>query len=128
MPSRFPTPPLPRRGLLAAERPTEQLSRHGRYRIALGFPNSYGIGMSNLGFQWVYRLLNREDEVACERFFFEEGDRDPRGPRTLESETSLAAFPLLAFSISWEMDYPNFLRLLTLAGIPERAERLEGDP
>ncbi len=128
MPSRFPTPSLNRKVLLAAERPTEALSVHGRYRVALGFPNSYGIGMSNLGFQWVYRLLNREQEIACERFFFEEEDRDPRGPRTLESETSLAAFLLLAVSISWEMDYPNFVRLLSLARIPERAERVEGDP
>ena len=65
-----PNPPTERRRqLLAAERPTEALSAHGRHRIALGFANSYEIGMSNLGFQWVYRLFNREYDVACERFF-----------------------------------------------------------
>jgi len=117
-----------RRTLLSAERATEQLSRHGRTRVALGFPNSYEIGMSNLGFQWVYRLLNREEDIACDRFFADE-DADRRGPRTLETDTPLGDFPLVAFSISWEMDYVNFLRLLPAARIPlERTERGEGDP
>src|ERR1017187_3530432 len=66
-----------RRTLLSAERATEQLSRHGRTRVALGFPNSYEIGMSNLGFQWVYRLLNREEDMACDRFFADD-DGDAR--------------------------------------------------
>jgi len=114
--------------LLSAERATESLSRHGRTRVALGFPNSYEIGMSNLGFQWVYRLLNREEDVACDRFFADE-DGDLRGPRTLETDTPLGAYPLVAFSISWEMDYVNFLRLLPAARIPlERTARGEGDP
>lgn len=118
-----------RRTLLAAERPTESLILHGRHRMALGFPNSYEIGMSNLGFQWVYRLLNREADVACERFFFDPHDDDRRGPRTLESDKPLGEFPLVAFSISWEMDYAHFLRLLPAARIPlERTERGEGDP
>jgi radical SAM superfamily enzyme YgiQ (UPF0313 family) len=113
--------------LLSAERATEQLSRHGRTRVALGFPNSYEIGMSNLGFQWVYRLLNREEDIACDRFFTDE-DADLRGPRTLETDTPLGDFPLVAFSISWEMDYVNFLRLLPAARIPlDRTERGEGD-
>ncbi len=120
-------PDRPRK-LLAAERATEALSRHGRTRVALGFPNSYEIGMSNLGFQWVYRLFNREEDVACDRFFVED-DGDLRGPRTLETDTPLGDFPLVAFSISWEMDYVNFLRLLPAARIPlERTERGEGDP
>ncbi|HEX7616041.1 MAG TPA: radical SAM protein [Thermoanaerobaculia bacterium] len=122
------SPPERRRTLLAAERATEALSRHGRTRVALGFPNSYEIGMSNLGFQWVYRLLNREEDIACDRFFADE-DADLRGPRTLETDTPLGDFPLVAFSISWEMDYVNFLRLLPAARIPlERTARGEGDP
>src|SRR5450631_4685168 len=117
-----------RRQLLAAERATEALTLHGRTRVALGFPNSYEIGMSNLGFQWVYRLLNREEDMACDRFFADD-DGDRRGPRTLETDTPLGDFPLVAFSISWEMDYVNFLRILPAARIPlERTERREGDP
>ncbi len=118
-----------RRTLLAAERATEELFRTGRHRIALGFPNVYEIGMSNLGFQWVCRLFNREEDVACERFFAEGEEGDRRGPRTLESDTPLGEFPLVAFSISWEMDYVNVLRLLPAARIPlGREERGEGDP
>lgn len=130
MKSRRNAPPEDRRSrLLAAERATETFGRPGRHRVALGFPNSYEIGMSNLGFQWVYRLLNREEELSCERFFFDEAELSGRGPRTLESGTPLAAFPLVAFSISWEMDYAHFLRILPAARIPlERRERDEGDP
>jgi radical SAM superfamily enzyme YgiQ (UPF0313 family) len=129
----MPRPPSPeerRRTLLASERATERITRAGRHRIALGFANSYEIGMSNLGFQWVYRLFNREDDVVCERFFYEEEElHTGRGPATLESNTPLAAFPLVAFSISWEMDYVHFLRLLPAARIPlAREERGEGDP
>ena len=130
MSSRRPARPAERRQkLLAAERATESFGRAGRHRVALGFPNSYEIGMSNLGFQWVYRLLNREEDVSCERFFFDEADLPGRGPRTLESETPLGAFPLVAFSISWEMDYVHFLRILPAARIPlDRRERDDGDP
>jgi radical SAM superfamily enzyme YgiQ (UPF0313 family) len=128
----MPRPPSPqerRRTLLQSERATERLTRAGRYRIALGFANSYEIGMSNLGFQWVYRLFNREDDVLCERFFFEPEELSGLGPTTLESGTSLGEFPLVAFSISWEMDYVNFLRILPAARIPlRREERGEGDP
>src|SRR5262245_39439933 len=125
-----PAPPQDRRRtLLQSERPTERLTRAGRHRVALGFANSYEIGMSNLGFQWVYRLFNREEDVVCERFFYEADELTGIGPTTLESGTPLAEFPLVAFSISWEMDYVNFLRLLPAAHIPlERTERGEGDP
>ena len=130
MPPRRSPPPADRRArILAAERSTETFGRPGRHRVALGFPNSYEIGMSNLGFQWVYRLLNREDALSCERFFFDEAELAGRGPRTLESDTPLAAFPLVAFSISWEMDYAHFLRMLPAARIPlESRERRDGDP
>jgi radical SAM superfamily enzyme YgiQ (UPF0313 family) len=118
-----------RRRRLAAERATEELTLHGRHRIALGFPNTYEIGMSNLGFQWVYRLFNREPDVACERFFVEEGEDDRRGPRSFESDTPLGEFPLVALSVSWEMDYVNLLALLPAARIPlRREERGERDP
>ena len=69
------------------ERATEELTRHGRHRVALGFPNTYHVGMSNLGFQWVYRLLNREEDVVLRallrraRALGPQGAHDPRdGP------------------------------------------------
>jgi radical SAM superfamily enzyme YgiQ (UPF0313 family) len=107
------------------ERFLEQPNRFGAYRIALGFPNSYEIGMSNLGFQWVYRLFNRVPDLVCERFFFDEGEPAV----TFESGTPLADLGLLAWSLSWEMDIVNVLRTLAAAGIPlRREERDERHP
>ena len=113
------------RELASLERFTEAPNRFGAYRMALGFPNSYEIGMSNLGFQWVYRLFNRVPDLVCERFFFEEG-----GPAvSFETGTPLSDFGLLAWSLSWEMDIVNIIKTLGAARIAaRRAERGEGDP
>jgi len=109
---------------------------HGdRVRIALAFPNTYWVGMSNLGFQTIYRLFNAEPDVVCERFFLppkqEVADLiDAKGPLvTLESQTPVHEFDVVAFSVSFEWDYVNVLSLLRLAGIPRRAcERTPNDP
>src|SRR5215468_4804195 len=107
------------------ERFVEPPARFGAYRLALGFPNAYEVGMSNLGFQWVYRLFNRVPDLVCERFFHEEG----QPAATFESGTPLSEFGLLAWSLSWEMDIVNILRGLEGARIPVRRERRgEGDP
>ena len=100
----------------ALERFTEAPNRFGAYRLALGFPNSYEVGMSNLGFQWVYRLFNSIPDLSCERFFSEEGEPAV----TFESGAPLSEFGLLAWSLSWEMDIVNILRTLGAAGIPRR--------
>jgi radical SAM superfamily enzyme YgiQ (UPF0313 family) len=118
------------------ERARETLSKevgyvtkpHGsRLRVALAFPNTYWVGMSNLGFQTVYRLFNAEDDIVCERFFLppkqELAGMLEAGTRivTLESQTPVADFDVIAFSVSFEWDYVNVLTLLRLAGIPRRA-------
>src|SRR4026209_917169 len=102
---------------------------HGyRLRIALAFPNTYWVGMSNLGFQTVYRLFNAEDDIVCERFFLPPKQElaelsASRSPLvTLESQTPVADIDVVAFSVSFEWDYVNVLTLLRLAGIPARAE------
>ena len=74
------------------ERFLEPPNRFGAYRVALGFPNSYEVGMSNLGFQWVFRLLNRVPDLVAERFFYEEGEP----AATFETGTALSEFGLLA--------------------------------
>jgi len=98
---------------------------HGdRLRVALAFPNTYWVGMSNLGFQTVYRLLNAEHDVVCERFFLPPKQElaeliATRAPLvTLESQTPVGDFDVVAFSVSFEWDYANVLTLLRLAGIP----------
>jgi radical SAM superfamily enzyme YgiQ (UPF0313 family) len=107
---------------------------HGdRLRVALAFPNTYWVGMSNLGFQTVYRLFNAQDDVVCERVFLPPKQElaelaSSRAPLlTLESQSPVGEFDVLAFSVSFEWDYVNVLTLLRLAGIPmyasERSER-----
>ncbi len=101
---------------------------HGdRLRIALAFPNTYWVGMSNLGFQTVYRLFNAEDDIVCERFFLPpkqelaELSKAKAPLLTLESQTPVGDFDVVAFSVSFEWDYVNVLTLLRLAGIPSYA-------
>jgi radical SAM superfamily enzyme YgiQ (UPF0313 family) len=99
----------------------------GKLRVALAFPNTYFVGMSNLGFQTVYKLFNAEDDIVCERFFLPPktelaAQRAAGAPVvTLESQTPVGEFDIVAFSVSFEWDYTNVLTLLRLAGIPPRA-------
>ena len=96
----------------------------GDLRIALGYPNTYHVGMSNLGLQVVYGILNQTPGVSCERFFLpdpdelEEYERHGRHLFTLESQQPLEQFDLIALSCSYENDYCNVLRILELAGLP----------
>ena len=101
---------------------------HGhRLRVALAFPNTYWVGMSNLGFQTIYRLFNAEDDIVCERFFLPPKQElaelsAAKTPLvTLESQTPVSDFDIIAFSVSFEWDYVNVLTLLRLAGIPAYA-------
>src|SRR6266850_1891320 len=107
----------------------------GRLRVALAFPNTYWVGMSNLGFQTVYRLFNNEDDIVCERFFLPPKTElaelsAAKAPLlTLESQTPVGDFDVIAFSVSFEWDYVNVLTLLRLAGIPRyAAERSHRHP
>ncbi len=102
----------------------------GRTRVALVYPNRYHVGMSNLGLQAVYGLLNRRDDVVCERVFLPEDDESSAGRlTTLESGRPVADVDIIAFSVSFESDYPHLLTLLARAGIPPRAaERRPHDP
>ncbi|MFW5854063.1 MAG: radical SAM protein, partial [Thermodesulfobacteriota bacterium] len=74
----------------------------GRVRVALVYPNTYHVGMSNLGFQTVYHLLNEMDHLVCERVFLPDRGRssgDAR-PVSVESGRSLTDFDVIAFSVS----------------------------
>jgi radical SAM superfamily enzyme YgiQ (UPF0313 family) len=88
---------------------------HGRIHIALVYPNHYALGMSNLGFLTVYRLLNDMPDVVCERFF-----RPAPGDTavSIESNRSLLDFDMVAFSISFENDYPHLLQLMIQCRLP----------
>ncbi|MBW1859656.1 MAG: TIGR03960 family B12-binding radical SAM protein [Deltaproteobacteria bacterium] len=104
---------------LAAERGTVRKDWGGRIRVALAYPNYYHVGMSNLGFHTIYRLLNDYQDVVCERVFLpEDVGTTNDGIRSIESQNPLSKFDIIAFSISFENDYSNLLTLLTEAGIP----------
>ena len=75
----------------------------------LVFPNHYAVGLPNLGFQSVYRLLNSMESVVCERAFLPEY---PGPAVSVESNRNLEDFDIIAFSISFENDYLNLLYLL----------------
>ena len=90
-----------------------------RLSVALVYPNTYHIGMSNLGFLTVYRLINRSDRVVCERAFLPDEDGAPsREIRTIESGKAIGSFDIVAFSLSFENDYPAILTVLEKAGLP----------
>lgn len=98
----------------------------GRSTVALAYPNTYSVGMSNLGFQTVYDRLNRMEDVVCERVFLP-GPGEP--PRAIESGRRLPEFDVIAFSVSFENDYPNLIVLLDAAGLPVRsADRNRSHP
>jgi len=116
------------RARLARERGVVKKDWGGRTAIALAYPNHYRIGMSNLGFQVVYQLLNEREDVVAERVFFPEGEEMSLYRETgkdllsMESQSPLQKFDLVAFSISFENDYPHILNILQLGKIPLLSE------
>ena len=112
------------RNRLAQERGTVTKDWGGKISVALIYPNYYQVGMSNLGFQVVYGILNDHPAIVSERAFLPEEEElslyERRGCPllSLESQTPLPRFDLLAFSLSFENDYPNILTILDLSKIP----------
>ena len=92
--------------------------------VCLAYPNHYRTGMANLGFQTVYKIFNGHPSFLCERVFLPSSGNDARfvpGAAeivSLESQKSIAEFDILAFSVSFENDYLNILKMLDGAGIP----------
>jgi radical SAM family uncharacterized protein len=99
-------------------------SGEGGIRVALAFPNTYHVGMSNLGFQSVYRILNLAPGITCERAFLPEAKtilhlkKANKHLTSFETGQQLGSFHVIAFSLSFENDYLNILTMLSLAGIP----------
>ncbi|MGH7276142.1 MAG: radical SAM protein [Candidatus Rokuibacteriota bacterium] len=121
--------------LLAQEQGTVRKDWGGKVAVALVYPNTYAVGMSNLGFQTIYRHLNALPDVVCERVFLPDPEdidelrRSGQAPFSLESLRPLTDFHMVGFSVTYEGDYINVLRLLGLAGIPLRAaDRRPHDP
>ncbi len=109
---------------LALETGVATASGDSRLTVALVYPNTYHQGMSNLGLQTVYRMLNAQHEVSCERFFLPDTEDLAEHRRTgfplvsIETQSPLGDFDLIAFSISFENDYLNLPILFELGGLP----------
>ncbi|HXG83312.1 MAG TPA: radical SAM protein [Pyrinomonadaceae bacterium] len=101
-----------------------QIKRGATLRIALCYPNTYGIGMANLGLHTMYELFNKIPEVSCERVFLPDADEMREYEKSnetllsLETQTPIRDFDVVAFSISFETDYLNMARMLQMSGIP----------
>lgn len=112
---------------LARERGYARRPAGGRTRFALVYPNTYYVGMSNLGLHIVYDLLNRRGDTACERVFLPDRTELGRYERTqtpmmsVETQTPLASFALIGFVVSFEMDYFHLVKMLLLSHVPPRA-------
>ena len=113
--------------ILAGEKGTVFKDPGGKISVCLVYPNTYHVGMSNLGFQGIYGLLNSRNDVVCERAFLPDDADIGEYRRTatpvfsLESKKPLNNFDIVAFSLSFENDYPNALRILSLSNIPFKA-------
>ena len=116
------------RGLLSEENGTIKKAFGGKISIALCYPNTYQIGMSNLGFQKIYYLLNQYNDVLCERVFLPSHEDEIHFKKeniplfSLESQTPVHNFDILAFSVTFESDYINILKILNLSHIPIRSK------
>ena len=97
---------------LAAEQGTIFKDWGGKLPVALIYPNSYHIGMSNLGIQAIYRLINDRTDAVCERVFWEPKDTIEVLPLAMESQRPLTDFAVIAFSLSYELDYFNIVPIL----------------
>ena len=98
-----------------------------RLRVAFCFPDTYEIGMSNLGMRILYGVMNGMDGVWCERVFAPWGDMETQMRKynlplwALESQEPIRDFDMIAFTIGYEMAYSNVLNMMNLAGIPLHA-------
>lgn len=121
--------------LLAAEQGTVLKARGAGIEVALAYPNTYHVGMSNLGVHQLYSILNQRPDTSCERVFLPDEDDIPEYARSgtrlfsLESRRPVRDFDILAFSVSFEQDYLNVLEMLRLAGIAiDKRDRGPDDP
>ena len=106
-----------------------------KLRFGFAFPDLYEIGMSYTGFQIIYHILNKREDVYCERVFAPGGDmellmRESGTPLfTLETKTPVSELGILGFTLQYELSYTNIINMLSLSGIPFFSkDRKNGSP
>ncbi len=102
-----------------------RIPKEAPIRVGLAYPSPYHIGMSSLGYHLMYRVLQGTDDVMCERLFLADGG-DRAGTRAVEVSVSyeslreLSDFPILAFSVAYELELAGLVRMLEASKIPLR--------
>ncbi len=107
-----------------------RLERRARFTIGHAYPSPYHVGMSSLGYQQIYRIIQTEgDSIACERLFRADDD-DPEGPcLSYESRTPLGSFPVVTFSVAYELELAGLIEMLSRSKVaPLASERTPRDP
>ncbi len=103
---------------------TGRLVKQAPYTVALAYPSPYAAGMSSLGYQRIYRAIMEAPGLACERSFLDdEAETDllaQTRPITYESQRPLDSFPVIAFSVAYELEMQGLIAMLEKAGIPPR--------
>jgi hypothetical protein len=108
------------------------LHKQAGLAFALCYPSPYAVGMSSLGFQTVYRMLNALDDVSAERAFLPDDARAAREAgeplRTYETARAVGDFPVIAFSLAYELELAGLCDCLDLAGVPAFADERAAEP
>jgi radical SAM superfamily enzyme YgiQ (UPF0313 family) len=107
-----------------------RIDKRARFTVGLAYPSPYRTGMSSLGFQQIYKLIQGADELACERLFLpDSADRAEIAPVSYEGLRPLGDFPVVAFSVAYELELAGLVQMLEASRIPSlRRERSEGHP
>ncbi len=120
--------------VLESEKGASVYAPGSRTGFALAYPNTYHVGMSNLGFHIIYQQINSRGDTACERIFLPDKKDEQEYVRTnaplmtLETQRPLYEFPLIGVAMTFEMDYFHLLDILELGKVPLLADdRGEGD-
>jgi radical SAM superfamily enzyme YgiQ (UPF0313 family) len=110
------TAPLDRRALLADERGT--LYKEAELRVALVYPSPYRAAMSSLGYQQIYRTLHAMHGVAADRAMLPDEGSTERGLVTLETGQPVGGYPMLAYSVAYELEIAGVVETLERANVP----------
>ncbi|WP_234023096.1 B12-binding domain-containing radical SAM protein [Sorangium cellulosum] len=107
-----------------------RIDKQAPFRVALSYPSPYRAGMSSLGFLQIYKMIQAEPGMACERAFLPDDEGASGGaegaPVTYEGLRPLSDFPVIALSVAYELELAGVVRLLELAGLPALREERDG--
>jgi len=106
-----------RKTLLNYEKNSNLIKRHQQFKFALVYPNRYSVGMSNLGFLNIYKIINDQKNWSCERCFLYDNPFEAE-VKTLESGSRISDFDIIGFSLNFELDVFNIIKILKNSDIP----------